>query len=394
MRILFWLNIGLDKQATSGHLMCDVVQRLAENGHKVHVLQLDQQGPLPKIPKQIQSPLVTTTCIPCRTSRKNNFILRYLNELRYDLDCIAEVKRSRDCGAVFIQSSNVAGAAVWLARRYLKKAKITLNVQDVFPYNAAYSGHLKKNSLPFRILAAIQRYGYRHADAVITISEDMKELLIEDGVAAEKIEVICNWSYQDEVYDRAELDLSKADHMFRKEHFNVVYAGNIGVMQNVDILIETARLMKGEKDVWFHIIGDGVYKEKLQQRAAQYGLSQISFWPMQPSALAPVIYSAADVNVIPLVKHVYRTAFPSKTATCLACGRPIIFAIGKASKLGQKLMAETGCPLVESDSAQELAEAIRSIRDGKAVCRTDGMFKRDFCRSQNRGRYARIIEKE
>ena len=94
-------------------------------------------------------------------------------------------------------------------------------------------------------MATEQRYGYKHSDHIITISEDMKDTLVTDGIPVEKIEVVYNWSYQDELYEN--LDLSPVSQMFDKNYFNVVYAGNIGVMQNVDILVETAKLMKEDK---------------------------------------------------------------------------------------------------------------------------------------------------
>jgi glycosyltransferase involved in cell wall biosynthesis len=83
-------------------------------------------------------------------------------------------------------------------RKKLPKAIVTFNVQDIFPYNLAFSGRLKRNSIVFRILAAEQRYGYKHSDHVITISEDMKDTLVADDVDPDKVEVIYNWSYQDE----------------------------------------------------------------------------------------------------------------------------------------------------------------------------------------------------
>ena len=171
----------------------------------------------------------------------------------------------------------------------------------------------------------------------------------------------------------------------------MVYAGNIGVMQNVDIIIEAAKLMKDDNDVWFHIIGNGVYREKLELRASEYGIKNISFWPMQPPELAPVIYSAADVNVIPLIKDVYKTALPSKTATCLACQKPIIFAIGMDSKFGQKCMKEAGCSVVESDHPDELVEAIQKILNGEKDEKA-GKFFRKYCGiTENSGKYAEII---
>ena len=126
-----------------------------------------------------------------------------------------------------------------------------------------------------------------------------------------------------------------------KDKFNVVYAGNIGTMQNVDIVVAAARCMQEVNKIHFHIFGDGIYKKRLQSEAE--GLTNISFWPMQPSELAPSIYAMADVNVIPLATNIYRTALPSKTATCIACKKPIIFCIGKDSRFGKLMSREQGC---------------------------------------------------
>ena len=387
MKVLFWMFIGFDQHATSEHLLSTVIEQLCEAGHSVHILQKNTGGSLPSIPEKLSKYDVTTDVIPYQAADKENFIARYLTELKYINACKNYI--TSDYDAVFIQPTTVAGFAVKAIRQKLPKAIVTFNVQDIFPYNLAITGGLKKNSLVFKILAAEQRYGYKHSDHVITISEDMKDTLVVDGVAADKVEVIYNWSYQDELYEN--VDLSPVAHMFKSEFFNVIYAGNIGVMQNVDILIEVAKLMKEDKSVWFHIIGNGVYKEKLEARAKDYGITNISFWSMQPPELAPAIYSAADVNVIPLVKDVYKTALPSKTATCLASQRPIIFAIGQESKFGQKAMNEAGCPVVEADKAEELVEAIKRVQNGERR-NTAGEFFLKYCKkTDNSRKYAETI---
>lgn len=107
--------------------------------------------------------------------------------------------------------------------------------------------------------------------------------------------------------------------------------------------------------------------------------------------LAPVIYSAADVNVIPLEKEIYKTALPSKTATCLACQKPIIFAIGKESKFGHLAAVKTACPAVDSDSPEELVKAIRNIQGKKIQCVTAEFYLNNFALSKNSARYAEVI---
>ena len=387
MKILFWMFIGFDKQATSAHLLSAVIEQLCIAGHSVHIIQKNTGGNLPSIPEKLSKYPVTTDVIPFEAGAKGNLIARYLADLKYIKACKQYI--TSDYDAVFIQSTTVAGFAVKAVRKKLPHAIITFNVQDVFPYNAVFGGKLKKNSLVFKVLASVQRYAYKHADHIITISEDMKDTLVSDGVDASKIEVVYNWSYQDSPYEN--VDLTPVSHMFNKNFFNVVYAGNIGVMQNVDIMIEAAKLMKDDDSVWFHIIGNGVYKEKLETKAKEYGITNISFWPMQPPELAPAIYSAADVNVIPLVKDVYRTALPSKTATCLACQKPIIFAIGKGSKFGQKIAKEAECQVVEADNPEELVEAIRKVQSGETANK-EGEFFLNYCGiTDNSRKYAEII---
>ena len=392
MKVLFVMNGNFSSHGTSEHLLKAVIEALAKDGNQVVVLQMLKSTDELSLPESLSALGVKTDGIKVISSKKDNLVSRYLHAIQNYRNYSKLLKNNSDADAVFLQSTNVAGIAVWLVRKYIKKAVVTYNVQDILPYNLSYSGKLKKNSLVFKVLAAIQRYGYNHSDHIITISEDMKDTLVADGVEASKIEVVYNWSYQDGPYEN--VDLNPVANMFNKNFFNLVYAGNIGVMQNVDIVIEAAKLMKDDNSVWFHIIGNGVYKEKLEAKAKEYEIKNISFWPMQPSELAPAIYSAADVNVIPLVKDVFRTALPSKTATCFACGKPVVFAIGKESKFGQKVMNETGCPVVESDDAKELADAIKAVKRGEIKCETKEFFKKNMSISANSRKYGEIIERK
>ena len=387
MKVLFWLFIGLDRQETSEHLLVSVMEQLCKSGHGIHILQKNTGGDLPSIPEALSGYPVTTTAIPFEKASKGNFIARYYKELRYISKCKKCFKQQYD--AVFIQSNTVAGIAVKAVSKKLPNARITFNVQDIFPYNLMYCGRIKQNGLLFKLLAKEQRYAYTRADHVITISEDMKDTLVNDGVNEDKISVIYNWSYQDEPYTN--VDTSLLSNMFNKEFFNVVYAGNIGMMQNVDILIEAAKLMKEDKSVWFHIIGNGVYKENLEAKAREYGINNISFWPMQKPELAPAIYCAADVNVIPLVKNIYRTALPSKTATCLACGKPVIFAVGTESKFMQKAKEEAGCCVIKSDDPEQLVLVIRDAQERQDNSKITDFFLKYFELSENSKRYSEII---
>ena len=389
MKVLFLLFIGLDRHETSEHLLTAVIEQVCLAGHSVHIIQKDTGGELPSIPQSLSKYQVTTETVPYTKQDKNKLAFRYFSEIKYLMECKKRIKEDYD--AVFIQSTTVIGFAAYIIKKKLPKAIITLNIQDVFPYNALYSGKLKSGLL-FQLFAVEQRYGYRKCDHIITISEDMKETLVADGVSENKIDVIYNWSYQDDLYDiRDNPSVSK---MFDKNYFNVVYAGNIGVMQNVDVIIECANLMKDDKDIWFHIIGNGVYKDRLISKAEKYQINNISFWPMQPPELAPAVYCAADVNIIPLATNIYKTALPSKIATCLACQEPIILAIGKDSAFGKRLNRETGVSLVSSNDPQEVQRAINDIKNRQTSYDFSKFFKNNMSSSCNSRKYAETITRK
>lgn len=382
-----WMSGGFDRRTPSEHLLVAIVQALYKSGNTVHIIQKDMGGTLPHLPAALENLGVTTDCIPCKLAAKSNFVGRYFVELRYIVKSIRFLKAHKDSVAVFNQSSTVAGFMAYAVKHIIPNARLTYNVQDIFPENAAYIGSVR--GVVYRILSAEQRYAYHHADQIITISEDMRELLIEKGADPQKTEVVYNWSYTDDLYKYEDVYNEKIAEFLTPDKFNVVYAGNIGTMQNVDIVVAAAKLMQEEDDIHFHIFGDGVYKERLQHEAE--GLTNISFWPMQSSDLAPSIYAMADVNVIPLAPNIYRTALPSKTATCIACQKPIIFCFGNQSRFEKRVSDQEGYYVTDSSNAAELVNAILNIKKSHPQPNVLKLYTDSFLRSVNSKKYSDMI---
>lgn len=394
MKILFWLSIGLDRRSPSEHLLTDMVEALYERGHTVHVLQKNTNGPLAILPKRMTDLGVETTRIKCVSFKKSNLIGRFADDILYIMQCIKWLRKHREFNRIFLQSSNVAGLQTRILQHVQKRIPVLFNVQDIFPENAVYSGKLRAGGFVYKCFAFMQRHAYRYASKIITISEDMKDQLVEIGTDADKVEVVYNWSYRDTMYNPAEIDYSCLEGVIDRSKFNVVYAGNISLMQNVEIVIRAAAQMKDEKDICFHVIGDGPYRKKLERLAIELQANNVAFHDMMSSDCAPAIYSAADVNIIPLAENIYRTALPSKTATCLACGKPIVFAIGKASKFAQYASVQCKSYLVDSNDVQELCNVIESIKGEKCRAETAEHYISMFSKTNNRIRYSQVISDE
>lgn len=389
MKILFWLSIGLDCRTPSEHLLTAMIQALYKKGHTVHILQKDTGGEFRNLYPKLDALGVTTTKIVMPVVAHGNLVSRYLSDIRYVMKCAEWIKNNRCFHRVFLQSSNVAGFQMKILQKYMNNTPVILNIQDLFPENAVYSGKISRKGIPYIFFSCTQKYAYKKVAAIITISEDIKRELKEIGADGDKIKVIYNWSYQDKPFDSIlsrDCDIRK---MLPRDKFNVVYAGNIGIMQNVEVVIEAARSCK-DSEVLFHIFGDGTYKQKLREKAK--GLKNVKFWPMQPVHKAPALYSCADVNIIPLANNIYRTALPSKIATCMAVHTPIIFCIGRASQFAQQVNRQTGCPSVNCNDAEGLLAAINDLKNKKIVCHTEVFFTDNMGITYNSAKYADIIE--
>ena len=391
MKVLFWMGGSFDRRTPSEHLLTAMVEAICAQGHQVHILQKNTAGDKPLLPACLKEIGVTTTAISCNQPAKSNFVARYLTDVAYVVKCQKWLKKHRDFDRVFLQSSNVAGFQTTVLKRCLPAAPAVFNVQDIFPENAAYSHSISRNSAVFRVLSYLQRRAYNYVDRIITISEDMKDQLVELGVAEDKIEVIYNWSYQDELYTPEQLDLAAARELLPEGFFHVVYAGNIGKMQNVDIMLDAAWRLKDNPDIRFTIIGDGLYKEKLKRQAEHDQLDNVVFLPMQDSCLAPAVYTTADLNVIPLAENIYRTALPSKTATCLACGKPVAFCFGAPSKFTEMVERESGAPCVSAQTVEDLCRLILRYQTRIPTEDLTQVFSKHMRRSTNAKRYAQQI---
>ena len=388
---MFWLSEGLDRRTPWEHLLIGMAEALCVRGHQIHILQKNTEGPKPILPPRLQELGVTTTVIQCNQPAKSNFAARYLTDVVYILKCKRWIRRNRAFDRVVLQSSNVAWLLGLVLRKFLPNVLVTFNVQDIFPENAAYSRSISHNGVFYKVLSFLQRCAYNYVDKIITISEDMKQQLTELGVSAEKIEVIYNWSYQDEPYRQEQLDIAAARELLPEGFFHVVYAGNIGKMQNVDIVVDAAQRLSDHSDIRFTIIGEGLYKEKLETLAQRAGLENLVFLPMQDSSLAPSIYATADLNVIPLAENIYKTALPSKTATCLACGKPVIFCFGARSRFVEMVEQVSGCDSVSAEDTDQLCRLILKYQANAPTGDLTKVFVKHMQRSANSEGYARHI---
>lgn len=384
------MDIGFDRSGPSVHLLQSIMRALLDNGDSISAIMRNTGGHNPDAPLEFEiNPNFYYEVIHDEKINKSNLFLRYFNEVRYAYRAASVYKRYKDIDVVFVQSTTVTFFQLRLIKKFLK-CPIVYNVQDIFPQNMKEIDSFSSSSLIYKVMNYMQCKGYKKASRIITISSDMKQTLIECGVDEANIDVIYNWSYSDtpiEISDKDNAFINKYDLDVSK--VNVIYAGNIGRMQNVEVIINAAKLIKNKDNIHFYIVGDGVYKRKLETLAVD--CKNITFLPFQNPELAESIYKAATINIIPLAKGVIKTALPSKTATCLRANKGIIFCIDKDSEFAKIVSCYNGIEVVNSDDAESLASIICNYQKQKND--TIQLFNKFFRQSDNASKYVDVFHK-
>lgn len=158
-------------------------------------------------------------------------------------------KEARRCGVLFVASTPPIQGAMAAFVKKVRHIPLVYNLQDIFPDSLVGTGLAKKGGLLWKIGRVIENFTYRNADKIIVISEDFKRNIMAKGVPEEKIEVIYNWVDEEVVVDvpREENKLFDKYGLDRSK-FYVTYNGNIGLTQNMDMLLEVARDLQEPSD--------------------------------------------------------------------------------------------------------------------------------------------------
>ena len=241
-----------------------------------------------------------------------------------------------------------------------KKAKLVFNVSDLWPESAVAMGIIR-NKILIVLSQWLEEFLYRRSHLITGQTQGIVEnirtrfpnkqvALITNGVDVESFQVTPN-------SDRAKT--------IRKEFglegkFVVGYAGLHGLAQGLETVIRAAEMVAQNQNIAFALFGDGPEKDKLIQLALQARLTNVHFYPVQPSYRMPDVISSFDVAIIPLKRlDLFKGALPSKMFEALAAAVPVVVSIdGEARTLVEKARAGI---CVEPENPQALSAAIMQL---------------------------------
>jgi glycosyltransferase involved in cell wall biosynthesis len=243
----------------------------------------------------------------------------------------------------------------------LARIKYVYNLQDLYPESAAGLGHLKVDGWAFRLMTIMDRYTMTGAAAVIPNSEEFAETIVRTRrVKPSRVQVVWNW------YDGRIVPGSK-DNEYRRAWGAgagtcvVLYAGNVGSVAGLEIVLDAAERLKGRLPCIFVLAGDGASRPALESECARRGLDTVKFfYPLHRADLGRV-QAAADIMLITTRKGLSHSEVPSKIMGYMLSGRPVLSMVDSRSNTARVMgLAQCGQVGVPEDP-QALADSVEAM---------------------------------
>jgi colanic acid biosynthesis glycosyl transferase WcaI len=235
-----------------------------------------------------------------------------------------------------------------------------------------------------RALYGIERFLMQRFDGVSTITEAMRRRVVAKGVSEDRTCVVPNWANLESVRPMRRENEARVEFGAGPDDLLVMYAGNIGEKQGLEVVLDAADLLRGRPEIKFALIGYGVARERLERAAEERGLKNMRFLPVQPPERLPLLLSAGDIQLVVQRREAADLVMPSKLMNILAAGRPCLATTDEGTAL-HDVLTEHRCGISsEPDNAKELAEGIVVLADDARMRELLGSNARAYAESHLR----------
>ncbi len=248
--------------------------------------------------------------------------------------------------------------AGWLAAR-LCGARAWLHIQD-FEVDAAFSLGILKNNLLRRLVLATESILLRRFDRVSSISFNMVQRLSGKGVLSDRQITFPNWVDLEAIHPLPAVSPMRAEFGIAENEVMVLYSGNMGEKQGLDILLDAADSLAAVPGLRFVMCGEGAERRILEQKYRH--LTNVAWLPLQPMDRLNDLLNAADIHALPQRGGAADLVMPSKLTGMMASGRPTVAAAVPGSEIARAVEG-AGILAPPGDVASFAAAIVRLAAD-------------------------------
>lgn len=254
------------------------------------------------------------------------------------------------------------------------------NVQDVLGDFLRQSGTLRRGPL-LSLLEGFERFTYGRTSALVTVGDSQRRFLMEQGLSAEKVTTIENFADVESIVPLPrDLEYRRALRI-PDDAFCALYAGNFGLANDLDLLLDAASSLESHSDIVFVFAGGG----REWTRAAEFAQAKRNVLAIghRPATELARLYASADVGLVTLKRGLSSCSVPSKTYTILASGRPFVAAVDADSDVATIARRSGSGIAVDAGDAQGFAASILQLASDRARASGMGESGSQYVRTHN-----------
>lgn len=305
-----------------------------------------------------------------------------LRAMRYSFNWIIQLwygltEKNVDC--VYLESTPPIQGLLGSLLKIFRNIPFVYCLQDIFPDSLAGTSLAKKGGLLWKIGRVIEDFTYKYADKIIVISEDFKKNIMAKGVPEDKIVVIYNWVDQNKVVDvpREKNKLFDKYNIDRKK-FYIEYSGNIGLTQNMDMLLEVMKELKAtHPDIGLVLVGEGAYKAQVEEIVKRDDLTNVTMIPFQPYEDISHVLSLGDAGLVISKPGVGANSVPSKTWSIMSASRPVLANFDE-NELKDILVGNECGIFTKAGDKDAFKRSIIKLYENRDLCKKYGTNGRQF----------------
>lgn len=243
----------------------------------------------------------------------------------------------------------------------LTGAKAVLHIQD-YEVDAMFGlGMAGKAGFLASAAYKVERWLMRRFDAVSTISFSMMAKAEQKGVDPKRLVFFPNWSDTNFVHPGVDGSDLRSSWGVTESQKVVLYAGNIGAKQGLELVLDAAERYLSQPDIRFFLVGSGAYATELQSMAAQRGLSNVEFKPLQAWEDVPAMLAMADVHLVVQRKGAADAVLPSKLTNILSAGGNAVITAEADTELGRLVNEYPGIySCVEPENVESFCQGLET----------------------------------
>ena len=227
---------------------------------------------------------------------------------------------------------------VWYAKKH--KVPLYAYVQDLWPENVEIVTGITNPAIINPIQKMVD-YIYENCNEIFVTSPSFVRAVCDRKKTVSESKVHYWPQYAEEFYQPVECE-SIGD-IPETDAFKIIFTGNVGYAQGLDILPRTAAILKEHgKKVLFCIVGDGRYMEAFKKEIQKLRAEEMfCLLGRKPAEQIPKFLAACDVAFLSFMKtKLFEMTIPAKLQSYMACGMPIVAAAGGET---ERILKEAVC---------------------------------------------------